>query len=29
MEIPSADLVVGSLADAAVLETVGLVPSRG
>jgi HAD superfamily hydrolase (TIGR01509 family) len=28
MEIPAADLIAGSLADAIVLETVGLVPSR-
>jgi HAD superfamily hydrolase (TIGR01509 family) len=29
MEIPGADIVTASLADAVVLETVGLVPSRG
>jgi HAD superfamily hydrolase (TIGR01509 family) len=29
MEIPAADVVTASLADALVLETVGLVPSRG
>jgi HAD superfamily hydrolase (TIGR01509 family) len=29
LEIPAADLVAGSLADTVVLETVGLVPSRG
>jgi len=29
LEIPQADLVAGSLADTVVLETVGLVPSRG
>jgi HAD superfamily hydrolase (TIGR01509 family) len=28
MDIPAADLIAGSLADAVVLETVGLVPSR-
>jgi HAD superfamily hydrolase (TIGR01509 family) len=29
IELPEADVVAGSLADAVVLETVGLVPSRG